>query len=136
MTTERLADLFRDYNPLDVHVKTNMAGRSRGESCNLQGGQKSFVSLFVCLKAVVLGWPGISIGDLCRVRAGQVRDGGQRADGHHEPDRLRDRGQGDPGADSKERADSMLGDPSVLKNAWLCSTLVVTADPLRQATER
>jgi hypothetical protein len=31
VTTERLADLFRDYNPLDVHVKTNMAGRSRGE---------------------------------------------------------------------------------------------------------
>lgn len=30
MTSERLKELFRDYNPLDVHVKTNMAGRSRG----------------------------------------------------------------------------------------------------------
>lgn len=30
VSSERLRELFRDYNPLDVHVKTNMAGRSRG----------------------------------------------------------------------------------------------------------
>ena len=30
ISSEKLQDLFRDYNPLDVHVKTNMAGRSRG----------------------------------------------------------------------------------------------------------
>ncbi len=29
VTSESLTDLFREYNPVDVHVKTNMAGRSR-----------------------------------------------------------------------------------------------------------
>jgi len=27
--SETLTDLFRDYNPVDVHFKTNMARRSR-----------------------------------------------------------------------------------------------------------
>jgi RNA recognition motif-containing protein len=30
VTSEALQELFKEYNPLDVHVKTNMAGRSRG----------------------------------------------------------------------------------------------------------
>ena len=32
VNSDTLHDLFRDYNPLDVHVKTNMAGRSRGKA--------------------------------------------------------------------------------------------------------
>jgi len=31
VTSESLAELFREYQPIDVHVKTNMAGRSRGK---------------------------------------------------------------------------------------------------------
>ncbi|GAB5033406.1 rna binding protein [Nannochloropsis oceanica] len=30
VTSESLTDLFKEYDPVDVHVKTNMAGRSRG----------------------------------------------------------------------------------------------------------
>lgn len=30
-TTEDLREILQKFNPIDVHVKTNMAGRSRGE---------------------------------------------------------------------------------------------------------
>lgn len=30
-TSEELAEMLKQYKPLDVHVKTNMAGRSRGK---------------------------------------------------------------------------------------------------------
>jgi len=30
-TSQSLKETFADYNPIDVHVKTNMAGKSRGK---------------------------------------------------------------------------------------------------------
>lgn len=30
MTAEGLRQVFAEYNPYDVHIKTNMSGRSRG----------------------------------------------------------------------------------------------------------